>query len=78
MTNNSTKVFASADERGWEFLWYFVATLIQGLVVGGSNLFIVLVILRFKALRQAKEYLVIMSLSLADGIHMIGFIAAGR
>ena len=74
MANNSTEW--SYDD--WQMLWVSTTYGAQGVVIGISNLFIVFVVLRFKALREAKEYLVIMSLSLADGCNMLGYALGGN
>ena len=74
MANNSTTW--SYDD--WQMLWVSIAYIAQGVVIGASNFFVVFVVLRFKALREAKEYFVIMSLSLADGCNMLGYALGGN
>ncbi len=51
--------------------------IIEGLVIGGSNLIIVITVVRFQALRNNKGYLILMGLSFADTCNMSGYALAG-
>ena len=77
-TNESNYASIALLDDGWALVPVFMAYIIEGVIVGGTNLFIVIIVLYFKALRGAKEYLVIMSLSLADGCNMFAYIIAGN
>ena len=77
-TINATKLTTTVGNDGWGSLWQYIAYMIEGLTIGGSNLFIVIVILRFFALRSAKEYLIVGGLSLADACYLIGYLLAGE
>ena len=69
---------ASNSTDGWENLPLYLLYSVQGLVISGGNMLISLSIIRYEALRTSKEYLVMLSLSLADTCTLGGFLVAGK
>ena len=69
--NASNESTLPTEDISWDKIWVYIAYVVVGVIVGGTNLFVVFLVLHFKALRTSKEYLVVLSLSLADGCNMM-------
>ena len=67
--SNSTEPFHTSFLR--------IVYSVEGLAVSLVNGLIVLVVLRYRPLRQRKEYFIMMVAALADMLHGLAFVAAG-
>lgn len=57
--------------------WYMIFVL-EGCVIGGSNLITAMSVVRYEALRSAKQYIIMMGLAFADFLNMMIFLSAGK
>ncbi len=64
--------------NGWSNVPNYIIYICEGVVIGLTNLLIVLVIGYYSALRTRKEYLMIAGQALADGINQIPYLCAGN
>ena len=74
---NQTTVSSSSSD-GYKNIPMYIAYVIQGLVTGSCNLLIVLCIVRYKALRRAKSFIIVAGLSLSDWFDQTAFFLAGK
>ena len=70
--DNSTSI-----EIGWDKLPIYIIWSLEFVAIGVPNLLIVLAIVRHQALRDRKEYIIILGLCLADFIYVGSFFVAG-
>ena len=73
MSDNTTTVLAGRDT-----LWVYVIWGIQGITMSITNMLIVCAILRYQALRQTKEFVILLGLALADFCQMVGYAIGGK
>ena len=78
MPNNSTVEIISAVNDGYNIIWLYVTWIIFFFTTALPNLIVTLTIMRYSALRDRKEYLVVAGLSFVDFIKTGAYSIAGK
>jgi hypothetical protein len=55
----------------------YLVYIIEGAIMFGANLIVLLAVLRYKALRLRKEYVLVAAVSLANGLNGAAYFYAG-
>ena len=77
MFNNTTEI-TSVLTTGYNLIWVYVIWICYFFTTSIPNMVIAVTVMRFKALRTRKEYLIVAGLSFADSLNIAGYSGAGK
>ena len=72
MSNNTTN-----ENNYWQFQMVYIVWITEFLFIGLGNALIAFAIIRYEAIRDRKEYLIIFGLCLADFLSLTSYFCAG-